>query len=102
MIARSIHGLDECDADAWISSVGDQRGTGGGTPGEHPFRARCSPSGVPDFTRIVVDANALRYVTASVNFNQRCELLDAWDERRSVPPAKGDDAGEAVNSSTVA
>jgi hypothetical protein len=41
-------------------------------------------------------------VTASANFNQRCELLDACDGRRSVPPVKGDDIGEAVNRSTVA
>jgi len=50
----------------------------------------------------VVDANALMYVTAPANFNQRCELLDACDGRRSVPHAKGDHGGEAVNSSTVA
>ncbi len=55
-----------------------------------------------DVTRIVVDANALRYVTASANFNQHCDLPDAYDGRRSVPPAMVDGDGEAVNRSTVA
>jgi hypothetical protein len=60
------------------------------------------PSLALDFTRIVVDANALRNLAASANFNQRHELLDACDGRRSVPPAKDDDADEAANRSTVA
>jgi hypothetical protein len=50
----------------------------------------------------VVDVNALRYLTASANFNQRCELLNVCDGRRSVPPVMGDDVGAAVNRSTVA
>jgi hypothetical protein len=51
---------------------------------------------------MVVDANTLTYVTASANFNQRCELVGAGDGRRSVPPAMGDDGREAVSRSTVA
>ena len=51
--------------------------------------------------RIVVDVNALPYLTASANFNQRCQLLNVCDGRRSVPPAMGDDVGEAVNRNTV-
>jgi hypothetical protein len=50
----------------------------------------------------VAGVNALRYLTASANFNQRCELLNVCDGRRSVPPAMGDDVGEAVNRNTVA
>jgi hypothetical protein len=46
--------------------------------------------------------NAPHWASASANFNQRCELLDGCDGRRSVPPAKGADVGEAVNRSTVA
>ena len=75
---------------------------GGNTGGEHPLRARCSPSQALDFTRAAVDASALRYLTASANFNQCCELLNACDGRRSVPPAKSNDVSEAVNRSTVA
>jgi hypothetical protein len=46
--------------------------------------------------------NAPRRATASANFNQRRELLNARIGRRSVPPVEhaGDD--EAVNRSTVA
>jgi hypothetical protein len=46
--------------------------------------------------------NAPRWARASANFNQRCELLNACVGRRSVPPAKGNDLGEAVNRRTVA
>ena len=50
----------------------------------------------------MLDANALRYVTASANFNQHYDLSDAYDGRRSVPPAKADNADEAAKRSTVA
>jgi hypothetical protein len=53
-------------------------------------------------TRIVVDANALRNLAASANFNQRCELLNARTGRRSVPPGQATTVGEVVNRSTVA
>lgn len=80
-------------------SEGNRRGN---TGGEHPLRARCSPSLAPDFTRIVVDANTLQRPTASANFNQGCELLNARIGRRSVPPDQFSAASEAVNRSTVA
>jgi len=50
----------------------------------------------------VVDASALQRPTAAANFNQRCELPNPRDGRRSVPPEKSDDVGEAVNRRTVA
>jgi hypothetical protein len=80
-------------------SEGNRRGN---TGGEHPLRARCSPSQASDGARITFDASALRYLSASANFNQRCELLHVCDGRRFVPPVKSDDIGEAVNRSTVA
>ena len=99
---RSVPSLDEREADAAISSVrtrGEQEGEHrGGTP---PPR-EVFPLLQPDFTRIAVDANALRHPTASANLNQRCELLNARIGRRSVPPDKCDTASEVVNRSTVA
>src|SRR5262249_54852316 len=80
-------------------SEGNRRGN---TGGEHPLRARCSPSLAPDFTRIGVDANALQRPTASANFNQPCELRTARIGRRSLPPAQSSAVSEAVNRSTVA
>ena len=74
----------------------------GNTGGEHPLRARCSPFRSPGIVRIAVDANAARRPTASANFNQRCELLNARIGRRSVPPAQFSAVSEAVNRSTVA
>jgi hypothetical protein len=46
--------------------------------------------------------NAPRRASAFANFNLCRELLSACDGRRSVPPAKSDDDGEADNRSTVA
>ena len=89
-------------ASASISAVeirGEQEGEHwGGTP---PSREVFPPEHV-DLARIAVDANVVRRPTASANFNQCCELSDACDGRSSVPPAKADDVGEAVNRSTVA
>ena len=50
----------------------------------------------------MVDAIALLHATASANFNQRCELLDARIGRRFMPPAQSSVVSEAVNRSTVA
>jgi hypothetical protein len=78
---------------------GEQEGEHrGGTP---PLREVFPPVRLADH-----ESGAMR--TRSVggllhaNFNRRCELLSGCDGRRSVPPAKNDDAGEAVNRSTVA
>jgi hypothetical protein len=46
--------------------------------------------------------NAPRRAIAFANFNLCRELQDAYDGRRSVPPAKSDDGGEAVNRRSVA
>lgn len=102
LMARSIDSPNERAADASISAVeirGEQEGE---HRGEHPLRARCSPLEHLDSARIAVDANAVRRLNASDKFNERCELLDACDGRRSVPPAKDDDVDEVVNRSTVA
>jgi hypothetical protein len=101
VIARSIHRLS-----AWqmlgsqlSTSEGNSKGNSGG---EHPLRARCSPSHALDFARIAVDANALRHPTAPANFNQRCELLDERLGRRPMPPDKCDAADDVINRSTAA
>ncbi len=102
LIVRSINSRDDRVADAAIADLGPKGNRRGNTGGEHPLRARCSPSLAPDFTLIGVDANALQRPTASANFNQRCELLNARIGRRSVPPAESSAVSEAVNRSTVA
>ena len=83
-------------------SCRDRRGTGGGTQGGTPPSREVVPLDHRDLARIAVDANAVRRPTASDKFNQRRELLDARAGRRSVPPAKDDDAGEAIKRSSVA
>ena len=102
LIARSIHSLDEPDADVWISAFDIRGEQEGEHRGEHPLRARCSPFRSPGIVRIAVDANGARRATASANFNHRCELLNARIGRRPVPPVKFSAVSGAVNRSTVA
>ena len=78
LIARSIRSPDRRAADASISAVGI-RGEQGGTQGGTPPPREVFPCRLTARTwrrRIVVDVNAVRYLTASANFNQRCELLN--------------------------
>ena len=102
LIACSIHSLDERGATASISAIGIRGEQEGNTGGEHPLRARCSPSLTADFTRIMVVQMRWQRPTASANFNQRFELLNARIGRRSLPPAHSSAVSEAVNRSTVA
>jgi hypothetical protein len=103
LIACSICSFDERAAAASISSVG----IGGEQEGEHrggntPFARGVPPLEHVDFPRIAADQNGPGRPTATDKFNQRCELLDACDGRRSVPPAKDDDAGQAIKRRSVA
>ena len=98
----SIHSQDERAADAAISAVRTREEQEGEHRGEHPLRARCSPSAVTRPCLNGVDINAPRWASASANFNQRCELSDGRIGRRLVLPDKCDTVDEVVNRSTVA